>query len=64
MLLRQTGAHKDKLANYVEIDFPEVTSKKAMAIMRSKELSVVLGNPSDIHVGERLQRFLVASGLR
>lgn len=49
---RQTGAHKDKLANYVEIDFPEVTSKKAMAIMRSKELSVVLGNPSDIHVAQ------------
>lgn len=57
MLLSQTGVHKDKLANYVEIDFPEVTSKKAMSIRKSKELSAVLGNAPDIYVCEHLQRF-------
>ncbi|KAF8070720.1 S-adenosyl-L-methionine-dependent methyltransferase [Lyophyllum atratum] len=46
-----TGTHKDALATYVEMDFPEVTSKKAMAIRKSKELSAVLGtSPSDIQV--------------
>jgi hypothetical protein len=30
------------LAKYIEIDFSEVTSKKAMAIRKSKELSAVL----------------------
>jgi hypothetical protein len=49
--------HKNKLANYVEIDFPEVTSKKAMSIRKSKELSAVLGDAADIHVCEHLQRF-------
>jgi hypothetical protein len=34
----------------VEIDFEEVTSKKAMAIRKSKELSTVLG--SDVRVGK------------
>ncbi|KAF8133125.1 S-adenosyl-L-methionine-dependent methyltransferase [Mycena galopus ATCC 62051] len=34
-----TGAHKDALAAYVEMDFPEITTKKAMAIRKSKELS-------------------------
>ncbi|KAJ7675490.1 leucine carboxyl methyltransferase [Mycena rosella] len=38
-----TGAHKDALAAYVELDFPEITSKKAMAIRKSKDLSAVLG---------------------
>jgi hypothetical protein len=56
MLLSQTGVHKDKLANYVEIDFPEVTTKKVMSIRKSKELSAVLGTTADIHVCEHLQR--------
>ena len=49
-LLRQTGTHRDKVATYVEIDFPEVTSKKAMSIRKSKELSNVLGNATDVHL--------------
>ncbi|GLB37712.1 putative leucine carboxyl methyltransferase [Lyophyllum shimeji] len=47
---RQTGKHRDALAAYVELDFPEVTSKKAMAIRKSKDLSTVLGSPNDIRV--------------
>ncbi|KAG6843417.1 hypothetical protein H0H87_004826 [Tephrocybe sp. NHM501043] len=38
-----TGPYKDVLARYVEIDFAEVTGKKAMAIRKSRELSGVLG---------------------
>ncbi|KAJ6491588.1 S-adenosyl-L-methionine-dependent methyltransferase [Mycena vulgaris] len=45
-----TGAHKDALAAYIELDFPEITSKKAMAIRKSKDLSAVLGDPSDVTV--------------
>ncbi|KAJ7666889.1 S-adenosyl-L-methionine-dependent methyltransferase [Mycena polygramma] len=45
-----TGAHKEALAAYVEMDFPEITTKKAMAIRKSKELSAVLGNPADVAV--------------
>ncbi|KAG5717458.1 hypothetical protein E4T56_gene5999 [Termitomyces sp. T112] len=39
-----TGEYRDLLRVYVEIDFAEVTSKKAMAIRKSKELSEVLGD--------------------
>ncbi|KAJ7747664.1 S-adenosyl-L-methionine-dependent methyltransferase [Mycena maculata] len=45
-----TGAHKVALAAYVELDFPEITSKKAMAIRKSRDLSAVLGNPADVTV--------------
>ncbi|KAF7361400.1 Leucine carboxyl methyltransferase 1 [Mycena sanguinolenta] len=45
-----TGAHKDALAAYVEMDFPEITTKKGMAIRKSKELSAVLGDPADVAV--------------
>ncbi|KAJ7902865.1 S-adenosyl-L-methionine-dependent methyltransferase [Mycena olivaceomarginata] len=45
-----TGAHKDALAAYVELDFQEITTKKAMAIRKSKELSAVLGSPADVAV--------------
>ena len=31
---------------YVEIDFPEITTRKAMSIRKSKELSAALGDPS------------------
>jgi hypothetical protein len=34
------------------VDFPEVTSKKAMAIRKSKEMNALLGDPSKIQVGE------------
>ncbi|KAJ7086435.1 S-adenosyl-L-methionine-dependent methyltransferase [Mycena belliarum] len=45
-----TGAQKHALAAYIELDFPEITSKKAMAIRKSKDLSAVLGNPADVMV--------------
>ncbi|EJF57546.1 leucine carboxyl methyltransferase [Dichomitus squalens LYAD-421 SS1] len=43
-----TGPHKDTVAKYVEVDFAENTTKKAMAIRKSKELSAVLGMPEDV----------------
>ncbi|KAL9712059.1 carboxy methyl transferase for protein phosphatase 2A [Leucoagaricus gongylophorus] len=46
-----TGRHKDMIRNYVEVDFMEVTTKKAMCIKKSRELlqvtetvSTTLGN--------------------
>jgi [phosphatase 2A protein]-leucine-carboxy methyltransferase len=48
---RKTGPHSAALACYVELDFPENTSKKAMAIRKSRELSAVLGAPETISVG-------------
>lgn len=45
---RQTGKRKESLKAYFEFDFPEVTTKKAMAIRKSKELSAVLGRPEDV----------------
>ncbi|KAJ7280199.1 S-adenosyl-L-methionine-dependent methyltransferase [Mycena rebaudengoi] len=45
-----TGTHKDALASYIELDFPEITSKKTMAIRKSKELSAVLGSPDTVTV--------------
>ncbi|KZT72270.1 leucine carboxyl methyltransferase [Daedalea quercina L-15889] len=45
-----TGPRKDLLRAYFEIDFAEITTKKAMAIRKSKELSVVLGKPEDIKI--------------
>ncbi|KAJ7594892.1 S-adenosyl-L-methionine-dependent methyltransferase [Mycena floridula] len=44
-----TGLHQKSLARYIELDFAEITSKKAMAICKSKELSVALG--SEIKIG-------------
>ncbi|RDB25119.1 Leucine carboxyl methyltransferase 1 [Hypsizygus marmoreus] len=38
-----TGKHKDTLARYIEIDFPEVTGKKAMAMRKSRDLNEVIG---------------------
>nr|GAT48584.1 predicted protein [Mycena chlorophos] len=46
-----TGAHKDALATYIELDFPEITTKKAMAIRKSKELSAVLKEVKVSHGG-------------
>ncbi|KAF9222489.1 leucine carboxyl methyltransferase [Gyrodon lividus] len=47
-----TGPHGDTLKTYFELDFPDVTTKKAMAIRKSKELSVVLGPPDRITIGQ------------
>jgi hypothetical protein len=49
--LRKTGPLKDQSSSYVELDFPEVTTKKAMAIKKSKDLSAVLGDPNEIKLG-------------
>ncbi|KAG5637726.1 hypothetical protein H0H81_003436 [Sphagnurus paluster] len=46
------GTHKDTLATYVEVDFPEVTTRKAMSIRKSKELGAILGG--DIQGGTAL----------
>ncbi|OSD00268.1 leucine carboxyl methyltransferase [Trametes coccinea BRFM310] len=46
-----TGPNQDTLARYIEIDFPEITTKKAMAIRKSKDLSSLLGKPEDVHLG-------------
>ncbi|PCH35558.1 leucine carboxyl methyltransferase [Wolfiporia cocos MD-104 SS10] len=43
-----TSARMEWLKAYFELDFPEVTMKKAMAIRKSRELSVVLGKPEDL----------------
>ncbi|EGO00823.1 hypothetical protein SERLA73DRAFT_105231 [Serpula lacrymans var. lacrymans S7.3] len=45
-----TGPHKDKLAAYIEVDFPDVTTKKAMALRKSRELSAILGSPEQIKI--------------
>lgn len=40
------------IRNYVEVDFMEVTTKKAMCIKKSRELLQVLGDPHEIKLGE------------
>ncbi|KAF5384462.1 hypothetical protein D9757_006494 [Collybiopsis confluens] len=46
-----TGPQNDGLSTYIEVDFPENTMKKAMAIKKSKDLSVILGSPIDVKLG-------------
>ncbi|KAL1938560.1 hypothetical protein VTO73DRAFT_11583 [Trametes versicolor] len=46
-----TGPRRDNLARYIEIDFPEITTKKAMAIRKSRELSASLGKPEEVSLG-------------
>ncbi|CCL99248.1 uncharacterized protein FIBRA_01263 [Fibroporia radiculosa] len=43
-----TDPRKGCLRAYCELDFPAVTTKKAMAIRKSKELSAVLGSPDSV----------------
>ncbi|THH33087.1 hypothetical protein EUX98_g1131 [Antrodiella citrinella] len=43
-----TGPRKETLAKYIEIDFAENTTKKAMAIRKSRDLSAALGKPEDV----------------
>ncbi|CAG7854579.1 Leucine carboxyl methyltransferase 1; AltName: Full=Protein phosphatase methyltransferase 1; AltName: Full=[Phosphatase 2A protein]-leucine-carboxy methyltransferase 1 [Serendipita indica DSM 11827] len=43
-----TGPLQNAVARYVELDFPEITTKKAMSIRKSTQLSSVLG--SDVKV--------------
>lgn len=42
---------RDHLQTYVEIDFPEITTKKAMSIRKSKDLSAGLGDPAAVSLG-------------
>ncbi|TFK50971.1 leucine carboxyl methyltransferase [Heliocybe sulcata] len=44
----ETGPRKGRLAAYIEVDFAEVTTKKAMAIKKSKDLCGILGQSEDI----------------
>ncbi|KAF9268555.1 leucine carboxyl methyltransferase [Marasmius fiardii PR-910] len=46
-----TGPHKSVLSAYIEIDFSENTTKKAMAIRKSKELSAVVGVDARLALG-------------
>ena len=39
------------MAKYVELDFAENTTKKAMAIRKNRELSAILGKPEDVSLG-------------
>lgn len=43
-----TGPRSHVLRSYLELDFPDVVTKKAMAIRKSRELSAVLGSPESI----------------
>lgn len=47
-----TGPYKDYLRVYAELDFPEVTVKKAMSIRKSKLLSAVLGPPETVSLAQ------------
>ncbi|CAA7258954.1 unnamed protein product [Cyclocybe aegerita] len=46
------GSLEDNLQVYVEVDFPEITTKKAMAIKKHKELVSLLGDPSQVSLAQ------------
>lgn len=48
---RKSGPRATWLAKYIEVDFAENTTRKAMAIRKSKELSASLGKPDGVHLG-------------
>lgn len=52
--LRQAGARANGLAKYVEIDFAENTTKKAMAIRKSRELGALLGSQDTVSLCKSL----------
>ncbi|KAF9529715.1 S-adenosyl-L-methionine-dependent methyltransferase [Crepidotus variabilis] len=47
-----SGKLSDGLGTYVEVDFPEITTKKAMAIKKSKDLLTTLGDPSHVSLDQ------------
>ncbi|KAI6007607.1 S-adenosyl-L-methionine-dependent methyltransferase [Pisolithus orientalis] len=47
-----TGPYKDHLRVYAELDFPEVTVKKAMSIRKSSQLGAVLGSPETVSLAQ------------
>ncbi|KAL0578916.1 carboxy methyl transferase for protein phosphatase 2A [Marasmius crinis-equi] len=46
-----TGPQREDISAYIEVDFSENTTKKAMAIRKSKELSAVLGQDTKLALG-------------
>ncbi|KAH8994418.1 leucine carboxyl methyltransferase [Lactarius akahatsu] len=46
-----SGTHAEQLHKYIELDFAENTSRKAMSIRKSKVLSAALGSPDAVSVG-------------
>lgn len=50
-IVSQNGPRAGQLHRYIEIDFAENTSRKAMSIRKSRVLSAALGNPDAISVG-------------
>ncbi|KIY52342.1 leucine carboxyl methyltransferase [Fistulina hepatica ATCC 64428] len=46
-----TGMHGSRIRSYIELDFVEVTTKKAMQIKKSRELSSVLRNAAPFQGG-------------
>ncbi|KAI0036129.1 leucine carboxyl methyltransferase [Vararia minispora EC-137] len=46
------GTSREHLACYIELDFPENTTRKAMAVRKSKVLSAALGRSEDIQIGD------------
>ena len=50
----QTGPHKDLVERYIEVDFAEVTAKKAMTIKKNSTLMASLGDTSTVVVGGHL----------
>ncbi|KAJ3572114.1 hypothetical protein NP233_g3295 [Leucocoprinus birnbaumii] len=43
-----TGPHKEVIRSYIELDFPEITTKKAMSIKKSRELLQILGSADEV----------------
>ncbi|KAF8552938.1 S-adenosyl-L-methionine-dependent methyltransferase [Imleria badia] len=43
-----TGPRSQALGSYFQLDFPDVVTKKAVAICKRKQLSAVLGSPENI----------------
>lgn len=46
-----SGTHAGQLHKYIELDFAEITSRKAMSIRKNKVLSAALGSPDTVSVG-------------
>jgi [phosphatase 2A protein]-leucine-carboxy methyltransferase len=51
-IVSQNGPRAGQLHRYIEIDFAENTSRKAMSIRKSRVLKAGLGNPDTISVGQ------------
>ncbi|KAF8624170.1 hypothetical protein AX15_006012 [Amanita polypyramis BW_CC] len=47
-----TGTQRNSLARYIEVDFAEVTTRKAMAIKKSRELNAGLGDSAQASLSQ------------